>query len=167
AQVSVLGYLNRMTGTVADAHDLLQQTNLTAWKKRQAYTAGTNIKAWMISIARNHHLNHLRRTSRRTTVPLLDEDVASMVESRHEEREKEDARKRRLLQLCLADLSDRHRDFVRAFYLEGQSQEDIAIGHNLKANAVAQLLHRARQNLIQCVKRKAHLELDSESPPTP
>lgn len=163
AQVPVLGFLMRLTGNRADSHDLLQLTNITAWEKQGAYTPGTNMVAWMCSIARNHYRNHISQANRKPTVPLLDSDVEKMVETRHIEREKEETRKRRLLHLCIEDLPDRQRKFVEAFYVEGKSLEDVALDNGVKANAVAQLLYRARQNLIKCVKTKSHAELDHDS----
>lgn len=163
AQVPILGFLVRMTGNLADARDLLQLTNLTAWEKREGFEEGSNLVAWMRSIALNHYRNELRKQQIRATVPLLDHDLEQMVETRHLEREREESRKRRLLQLCLEKLPDRQRVVVDRFYLGGDSLESLGREINRKPNAVAQLLHRARQNLIQCVRRESHRELDGES----
>jgi RNA polymerase sigma-70 factor len=161
-QVPVLGYLVRLTGQLADARDLLQVTNVTAWQKRADFETGTNFVAWMRAIALNHYRNETRKAVNRRTVPLLDRDLEQMVEHRHEERELEDARKRRLLSVCLKKLPERQADAITAFYLEGQSLETIAASTGHKPNAIGQLLHRARQNLIQCVREESHGELDSE-----
>ncbi len=163
AQVPILGYLVRLTGNLADARDLLQQTNLTAWEKREAFEAGSNLVAWMRAIALNHYRNENRRSQARATVPLLDSDLEQMVETRHLEREREEARKRKLLQICLEKLPERQRAAIDRFYLEGCSLERLGEETNRKPNAVAQLLHRARQNLIDCVRQEAHRELDHES----
>ena len=48
AQVPVLGYLVRLTGNLADARDLLQLTNLTAWEKRNTFEQGTSAVAWSV-----------------------------------------------------------------------------------------------------------------------
>ena len=47
AHVPILGFLVRMTGNLADARDLLQLTNLTAWEKRVNFEDGSNMVAWM------------------------------------------------------------------------------------------------------------------------
>lgn len=164
AQVPVLGFLIRLTGSHSDSHDLLQQTNLTAWEKRETYELGSNLVSWMCTIAKNHYRNHISHPVRKSTVPLLDDDVALMVEARHEEREKEEARRRKLLHLCIEQLPERHREFVEAFYLDGKSLNDVAAEQGVNANAVAQLLYRARQSLIKCVRKKSHAELDSDNP---
>lgn len=162
AQVPVLGYLVRLTGNLADARDLLQATNLTAWDKRAHYEKDTDIVAWMRAIARNHYRNESRQRRARPTVPLLDADLEQMVESRHEEREKEDSRRRKLLHLCIGKLPERQRRVVEQYYLEGSSLEELGRAIDRKPNAIAQLLHRARQNLIRCVKRESHRELEHD-----
>lgn len=163
AQVPVLGYLVRLTGNLPEARDLLQMTNLTAWEKRDSYEPGSNIVAWMRQIAQNHYRNAARRWQSRETVPLLDSDLEQMVETRHEEREQEETRKRRLLQICLEKLPDRQRDAVEGYYLTGQSLEELGSEVGRKANAMAQLLHRARQNLIDCVRKESHQQLDHDN----
>ena len=159
AQVPVLGYLVRLTGNLAAARDLLQATNLTAWEKRDDFEPGSNAVAWMRSIARNHYRNASRQWQRRDTVPLLDHDLEQMIENRHEEREQEEARKRRVLQLCLEKLPDRQRNAVEVYYLSGQSLEELGTTAGRKANAMAQLLHRARQTLLDCVRKDSHQQL--------
>lgn len=162
AQVPVLGYLVRLTGNLADARDLLQQTNLTAWEKRDSFESGTDPVAWMRAIARNHYRNESRSRQNRRTVPLLDSDLEKMVENRHQEREREETRKRKLLQVCLGKLPEKQRFAVEKFYLEGKSLEDLGEETNRKANAIAQLLHRARQNLIRCVEQESHRGLEGD-----
>ena len=163
AQVPVLGYLIRLSGNLADAEDLLQMANVTAWEKREEFESGSNFVAWLCTIGRNHYLNHSNKSQRHQTVPLLDSDVEKMVENRHQEREQEETRKRRLLQICLERLIDRQREFVEEFYLQGKTLRELADDNRMNANAVAQILHRARQNLIDCVRMKSHSVLDSDT----
>ena len=162
AQVPILGFLVRMTGNLADARDILQLTNLTAWEKRDAFEEGSNLVAWMRAIALNHYRNESRRERTRATVPLLDTDLEQMVESRHLEREREETRKRRLLQLCLDKLPERQCEVIDRFYLDGLSLERLGEETDRKPNAIAQLLHRARQNLIHCVRNESHRDLDGD-----
>ena len=162
SQVPVLGYLVRLTGNLADARDLLQLTNLTAWEKQDSFEEGTNLVAWMRTIGANHYRNESRKANRRATVPLLDRDLEQMVETRHLEREREEARKRKALQRCLEKLPERQRAAVDGFYLEGETLESLGLKNNRKPNAMAQLLHRARQSLIDCVRRDSHRDLEGD-----
>lgn len=46
------------------ADDVLQQTWLKVIEKRQSFRAGTSVKSWLFTIARNTLLDELRRTQR-------------------------------------------------------------------------------------------------------
>jgi len=46
-----------LTKSVSDADDLVQDTLLRAWKFREGFRAGTNLKAWLFRILRNEFLD--------------------------------------------------------------------------------------------------------------
>src|SRR5919108_126293 len=43
------------------ADDLVQETLVKAWQKRQSFEEGTNLKAWLFTILRNNYLSELRK----------------------------------------------------------------------------------------------------------
>jgi RNA polymerase sigma-70 factor (ECF subfamily) len=51
----------RMTRSVEDAEDLLQETYLKAFKYYQRFTEGTNFKAWLFKIMKNTFINSYRK----------------------------------------------------------------------------------------------------------
>jgi RNA polymerase sigma-70 factor (ECF subfamily) len=53
-----------MTGDHAEADDILQEASITALRKRDDFTAGTNFAAWMSQIVRLTALNHVKKLSR-------------------------------------------------------------------------------------------------------
>ena len=46
-----------LTRSDAEADDLVQETCLRAWRFREGFTDGTNMKAWLIRIMRNQYLD--------------------------------------------------------------------------------------------------------------
>lgn len=50
-----------LTGKQSDADDLVQQALEKAWRSQSRYVAGTNLKAWLLTIVRNSHHNNWRR----------------------------------------------------------------------------------------------------------
>jgi len=51
----------RLTRSVQDAEDLLQETYLKAFKYYQRFSEGTNFKAWLFKIMKNTFINSYRR----------------------------------------------------------------------------------------------------------
>lgn len=58
---SLMAVASRLTGTRAEAEDLVQDTLLKAYRSRDQYRAGTNPRAWLLAILRNTFLNGYRR----------------------------------------------------------------------------------------------------------
>lgn len=48
----------------ARAEDLVQETMLKAWSKREQFQEGTNMRAWLFTILRNTYLSELRKKKR-------------------------------------------------------------------------------------------------------
>ncbi len=60
----------RMLGSLQDAEDLVQETFLRAWRKRETYAGRASVRAWLYGIATNACLDELRkRSSRRLPFP--------------------------------------------------------------------------------------------------
>ena len=51
----------RMTRSVEDAEDLIQETYLKAFKYYQRFSEGTNFKAWLFKIMKNTFINSYRK----------------------------------------------------------------------------------------------------------
>jgi RNA polymerase sigma factor (sigma-70 family) len=62
-QDAVYGYLLRMTGDEHAAHDLSQETFLRAWQRFDRVRAYDAPRAWLLRVATNLALTHLRRHS--------------------------------------------------------------------------------------------------------
>src|ERR1041384_3194895 len=65
---AVYRFALRLTGSPADAEDLVQETFLRAWKSWDHYTPGTRAKSWLFTIARNAFLRQRQHEKRRTEV---------------------------------------------------------------------------------------------------
>jgi RNA polymerase sigma-70 factor (ECF subfamily) len=46
---------------VQRADDLVQETPVKGWQKRESFEAGTNLKAWSFTILRNNYFSEHRR----------------------------------------------------------------------------------------------------------
>jgi RNA polymerase sigma-70 factor (ECF subfamily) len=59
-----------LCGNVTAGDDLAQDTLLKAWRHRAQFTPGTNLKGWLLKIARNHFYSHRRRQWREVPLDL-------------------------------------------------------------------------------------------------
>ena len=57
-------YALRMTSDPDDAHDLVQETYLKAYRFWDKYEKGTNIRAWLFRIMKNSYINRYRKETK-------------------------------------------------------------------------------------------------------
>ena len=72
----------RMTRSEAEAEDLVQETYIRAFRFREQFTPGTNLKAWLFRILTNTFINQYRRKAARPETTELD-DVEESILYRH------------------------------------------------------------------------------------
>lgn len=63
----------RMTRNRADAEDLVQETYMKAWRSRDTYREGTNLRAWLFRIMTNSYINRYRTAQRKGEAASLDD----------------------------------------------------------------------------------------------
>ncbi|MPZ14573.1 MAG: sigma-70 family RNA polymerase sigma factor [Chloroflexi bacterium] len=63
----------RLTRNAADAEDLVQETYLRAFRFRDRFAAGSNLRAWLFKILTNTAISRFRHTSREAADTSLNE----------------------------------------------------------------------------------------------
>jgi RNA polymerase sigma-70 factor, ECF subfamily len=144
-------YILSLIGDPNSANDVLQETNIVLWKESAQFAPGTNFKAWAFRIAHFQCMAYRQRRLR-DKVLFSDEVIAALA---IDAKELDETYEERAIALgrCLEQIHARSREAVRLRYAEQLAVKEVAARMHRTANAVSQLLFRARQWLIACVKR--------------
>ena len=147
-----------LTGNVADAEDLVQETYARAFTAAGQFTPGTNLKAWLFRILRNAFVDQYRRDRNDPTVGGLDtiDPVAQGVA--HEDWLRDDIDLDRLrnvvaedIEKALMSLSADARTVI-LLDLEGQTETEVAEVLGCAVGTVKSRLARARGVLRRRLK---------------
>ena len=147
----------RMTRSEADAEDLVQETYIRAFRFREQFTPGTNLKAWLFRILTNTFINQYRRKAARPQSTELDDvdesilyrhmrDVAPASESPDPETIVIDNTVSSEVKEALEDLPEKFRTTV-LLDVEGFSYKEIAETLDIPIGTVMSRLHRGRKFL--------------------
>jgi len=139
-------FIRSVTGDAEAARDILQDTNVILLRKARDFRPGTSFTAWAFRIAR-FEIMTWRRKAGRSRLVFDDEALDRMADTAERQTDLYLSRVEALRE-CLTKLPERQREAIRLRYLEGWEVADLAREMGESANAVSQLLFRARQNLL-------------------
>lgn len=126
--------------TLAD--DVAQEAMLKAWKARESFKAGTNLKAWCFTILRNHFYSEKRRSWRRQP---LDPEIAEATLVANDDA----SQNIELLAVhnALAQLPDEQREALVLVGAGGMAYEEAAGVCGCAVGTIKSRVSRARKTL--------------------
>ncbi len=147
----------RMTRSEADAEDLVQETYIRAFRFREQFTPGTNLKAWLFRILTNTFINTYRRRQTQPEFTELDgvdefslykrmSDLKTSSGAGNPETEFLDSVVDSEVKDALGDLPEKFRQVV-LLDVEGFSYKEIAEMLDIPIGTVMSRLHRGRKFL--------------------
>jgi RNA polymerase sigma-70 factor, ECF subfamily len=151
-QAPVYGYIRTLVVERTAAHDILQEVNITAWRKNDGFKPGTSFLAWACKIAYFHVLNY--RRNRRREKLIFDDDVVSYLAERRSERDEEISDRRLLMRECLNQLPSEARRLLEERYGPGASVAGLAKSEGLAPATISLKLFRIREVLLDCIQKK-------------
>jgi len=141
----------RVTGSAADAEDVLQTVFLRMARGQDAAASAENTEAYLCRAAVNASLDLLRSRKRSRAVAIDDLEseasVATLVAVRNPETNQEDRELRKLIREAVAKLGETAGQMFALRYFEGYGNGEIAQMMNTSALVVGVTLHRARARL--------------------
>jgi RNA polymerase sigma-70 factor, ECF subfamily len=153
----------RLTGSSSDAEDLVQDTLLKAYRAFDRFD-GRYLRAWLLTIMRNHHRNQLRK--RRPD--LLENEVAERLPGRGQDARVDGVDERAfhddfdpVVRSALASLSSKHRAVIALVDLDGLTYREAAEVLGVPVGTVMSRLHRARGKVR--AQLEGHLDVEDVS----
>ena len=138
---NVYRFAYRLSGSVTDSEDLVQQTFLVAQTKLNQLKEPDRARSWLFTIVRNLFLKGVQKEGKEATVAL---DESMFVEAVQEKSETVDVDQ---LQHLLDDLPEDFRAPVILFYFKEFSYQEIADQLGIPLGTVMSRLSRAKAML--------------------
>ena len=143
-------FARTMTGNSTEADDLAQEALAKAWRRRDSFTMGTNMKAWAFMILRNQFYSDMRRAWRSVRLDqeaaertlLASDDPNAPIELNE-------------LRMALAALPTDQREALILVGAGGMSYEEAAEICNCAVGTVKSRVSRARDALRRIIETGA------------
>jgi RNA polymerase sigma-70 factor (ECF subfamily) len=155
-QQRLFGFLFKRLADREQAREVLQRTNLVLCRKAEQYQAGTNFKAWAMSVA-NYEVMAYRKTQVRERLVFSDE-VDDMIGSRENEFSSNQKDRISHLNHCLQLMSPQNLELIKHRYEGENSMEKIADEIGGTIGSVRVKLHRLRKLLLECIQNRMQEE---------
>ena len=149
-KAAVFNVCMRISGSLEEAEDLMQETFLSAFRNIDRFQAQARISTWLYRIAVNKSLNHRRkrRILRWLSLDALSGEASAPDRDRPDVAAQMNEREQRLWQAIDA-LPERQRAAIVLNRFEGLSYEETAGVLGCSISSVESLLHRAKRQLQQ------------------
>jgi RNA polymerase sigma-70 factor, ECF subfamily len=142
----IFRFLLRLAGRRDVAEDLFQETWVSVARHADRLAEGTDLAAWLFTVARNRHTSFRRWSlldwSRTATLAGEPRDEAAPIDHQADARETA-----ALLERALAELSPAQREVLLLVAVEGLEQQQVAEVLGIRHDTLRQRLSRARAEL--------------------
>jgi len=136
-------YAQSLVGNADRADDLVQECLLRALTRTHRFRAGSNLRAWLITILRNLHIDEQRRQARHATALTSVGSVGATSAPPNQEA----AVALQELYARLRRLPERDQEVLRMMGIAGYTTEEAAARLHLPPGTVKSRLSRARRRL--------------------
>ena len=157
-QGRVRAYIGRYVRNHTVVDDIAQDVFLVAINNLNSYLGEASFGKWLLGIARNRALAHLRDDTRRrkresgrleaVTAPWLEKELAGQADCSRAEAEIS------ALQDCVKNLPEHSAELVSEHYFKGRSAAELAKVLGKNEGTLRMTLLRIRQALRDCIQNR-------------
>lgn len=151
AQRVLHSFILTMVWNVADADDVLQETNLVLWRKAAEFDPGREFLPWAMRCAQLQALAHLKRRQRSKLV--FDDALLDQLANESIAEAKETEMRRAAMAACLEKLPSDQRRLLARRYEPAGSVNALAAARGTTPKALSESLRRMRHALLLCIER--------------
>ncbi|MEM9698792.1 MAG: sigma-70 family RNA polymerase sigma factor [Pseudomonadota bacterium] len=130
------------------AADLLHDTMLDVWHGAGRYSGQASAKTWIFAIARNKHVDRIRKDVRLVvsdSVPEVEDDAATP------EAAALAAAEAGRVRACVEALTAAHRTVIRLAFFEDLSYDEISAIEDVPVGTVKTRIYHAKKLLMRCL----------------
>ena len=149
----LFGFAMRLTRNKDNAQDLMQETMMRCFDKRDRFQEGTNFKSWSTTVMYNSYINHYRKRKTKNKVIKPVENFNFMVENKSMEGDAYSIIMMKELTGMVSNLSDDYKIPFKMF-VDGYQYDEIAEKLNIPMGTVKSRIFYARKKLKGMVKSR-------------
>lgn len=134
----------------AETADIVHDTMMSVWRGAAAFEGRASVRSWMLTMARNKAVDHIRKQARVTLAPADEEVPDGDPDPEAALGAAEDAAR---LRTCVEALPERQRAAVHLAYFEDMTCAEIAQVESVPEGTIKSRLHHAKRLLLRCLTR--------------
>ena len=143
----------RITMNAAEAEDVVQETMMKVWNRRDQWEQIESIEAFCLTICRNLSLDKVRRMDHQTQSLDAAYDPKDLGVSSNPEEQAIQSDRIRLVRQMISQLPEKQRSCMQLRDMEGKSYKDIATILDITEEQVKVNIFRARQTIREKFKK--------------
>lgn len=164
AETSVAAFVFSLVPSFHDAEDLVQQIAEEVAERFDEYDPSRPFEAWVIWLAKKRVIDHFRKLRRDRLV--FDDALIERVAEIHTQRSQRGgpatgADHAEALEHCLDQLPDKSRRLLDQRYVDNLTPTQIAESAGSTSGSIRVQLHRLRDLLAECIRRRVAREVRS------
>lgn len=133
-----------------EVSDVLQNTMLEVWRNAGRFQGRSRVRSWILSIARNKTVDHIRKQSR---VQLAEADDQVPDDSPNPEAIMAATQDAERVRACVEELPPQQRSTVHLAFFEEMTYAEVAEIADVPEGTIKTRIYHAKKLLMRCLSR--------------